>query len=62
MAAIKKSDCPTGEGIIEWQKVCDIARANGAKVFIIEREYDYKGDDIFGCVAEDLTYMRTIQE
>lgn len=60
--AIKKSDCPTGEGIIDWQNICDVAKENGAKVFIIEREYDYKGDDIFGCVAEDLTYVRTIRE
>ena len=62
MAAIKKSDCPTGEGIIDWQTVCDVAKENGAKVFIIEREYDYKGDDIFCCVAEDLAYVRTIRE
>ena len=27
-----------------------------------EREYDYKGNDIFGCVAEDLAYVRTIRE
>ena len=62
MAAVQKTNCPTGEGIIDWQKVCDTASANGAKAFIIEREYDYKGDDIFSCVAEDLAHMKTIQE
>lgn len=59
--AIKKTDCPTGEGIVDWQQVCDAAAAHGAKAFIVEREYDYKGDDIFGCVAEDLAYMKTIR-
>ena len=62
MAAVQKTNCPTGEGIIDWQKICDTASANGAKAFIIEREYDYKGDDIFSCVAEDLAHMKTIQE
>lgn len=61
MAAIKRTDCPTGEGIVDWQLVCDTASAHGAKAFIVEREYDYKGDDIFGCVAEDLAYMKTIR-
>lgn len=62
MDAVKKTDCPTGQGIIDWQRVYDVAKENGVQAYIIEREYDYKGNDIFGCVAEDLAHMRTIQE
>lgn len=62
IAAVQQTDCPTGEGIVDWQLVCDTARAHGAETFIVEREYDYRGDDIFGCVAEDLAYLKTITE
>lgn len=60
--AVQQTDCPTGEGIIDWTNICRIGRAIGVKAYIVEREYDYKGGDIFGCVAEDLAYMRKVQE
>lgn len=61
MKKVKQTDCPTGEGIVDWQLVCDTASKHGAQAYIVEREYDYKGNDIFGCVAEDLAYMKTIR-
>lgn len=61
MAAIQKTNCPTGEGIIDWQQIKTVADANGAKAYIVEREYDYKGQDIFGCITEDLAHLKTIQ-
>lgn len=62
MARVQRTNCPTGAGIIDWQNIYEVAKANGAQAYIVEREYDYKGDDIFGCVAEDLAHLKTIKE
>lgn len=50
---------PSGEGIVDWPAVRDAALAQGAKAFIIEREFDYKGD-IFACVTEDCAYLKSL--
>lgn len=53
-------DVPSGKGIVDWPKVKAVADAQGAVAYVVEREYDYKGDDMFGCVREDLEYFKTI--
>ena len=57
---MKTLDCPTGKGLTNWKVVRDIANKAGAGIYIIEREWDYKGDDIFGCVKEDIDSLREI--
>lgn len=60
MQATLRTNCPTCQGIIDWAKVERVAKANGAKAFIVEREYDYKGGDILGCVREDLEALKKL--
>ncbi|MBO6159475.1 MAG: TIM barrel protein [Firmicutes bacterium] len=60
MKAIAATDCPTGKGIIDWANIKAVADKAGATHYIIEREWDYKGDDIFGCVKEDLEAVKDI--
>ena len=54
-----KWNVAAGKGVIDWRKVCDTAKANGAEAFIIEREYDYAGD-IFKCIEEDCEYLKSL--
>ncbi|MCL1989118.1 MAG: sugar phosphate isomerase/epimerase [Firmicutes bacterium] len=54
-----KWNVPAGTGIINWNTVRDAAVAQGAEAFIIEREFDYAGD-IFKCVAEDCSFLKTL--
>lgn len=51
---------PTGTGLIDWPKVVEAALAQGAEGFVVEREFDYKGDDIMACVAADCEYVKTL--
>ncbi len=60
LARVKKSNCPTGQGIVDWKKIKAVGDEIGIKAYIVEREYDYKGGDIFGCVAEDLAALKEI--
>ena len=60
MLETKKMNVPSGTGIVDWKAVKAAADAQGAKAYIVEREWDYKGDDIFGCVKEDWEYLRTV--
>lgn len=53
-------DVPSGKGIVNWPKVKAVADAQGAEAYIVEREYDYKGSDMLGCVKEDLEYFKTL--
>jgi len=50
---------PTGTGLIDWSLIKKTADAQGAKAYIVEREWNYKGD-IFACVNEDLNYLKKI--
>ncbi len=59
---IAATDCPTGKGIIDWVNIKKLADQAGAGSYVIEREWDYKGDDIFGCVKEDVESLRKILE
>ena len=56
----QKMNVPTGTGMIDWSLIKKTADAQGAKAYIVEREWDYKGNDIFGCVKEDLDYLKKI--
>ncbi len=60
LAAVKRTNCPTGKGIIDWKKIKAVGDRIGIKAYIVEREYDYKGGDIYGCVAEDLAALKEI--
>ena len=59
MMETKKMNSPTGKGIVDWKAVKAAADAQGAKAYIVEREWDYL-DDIFQCVKEDYEYLRTV--
>ena len=54
-----KMNTPQGKGIVDWNAVKAAADAQGAKAYIVEREWDYL-DDIFQCVKEDYEFMRTL--
>ncbi len=45
-----------GKGMIDWKRVRDVADAQGAKAYIVEREHDYCGD-IFTCIREDAEFL-----
>ena len=51
-------DCPTGQGINDWNAIKAAADAQGCEYYIVEREYTYKGTRI-DCLREDLEYLRT---
>lgn len=57
MADRQRMNVPTGKGIFDWKKVKEVADAQGAKAYIVEREWDYL-DDIFACVKEDYEYLK----
>lgn len=59
MLETKKMNVPSGKGIVDWKAVKAAADAQGAKAYIVEREWDYLGD-IFACVKEDWEYLRTV--
>lgn len=54
-----KMNVPTGKGIIDWALVKQTADAQGAKAYVVEREWDYAGD-ILQCVKEDWEYLSRI--
>lgn len=53
-------DTPMGTGIIDWKNIHKIAEEIGVKGYIVEREHDYKGGDILGCVREDLEALADV--
>lgn len=59
MADRQHMNVPTGKGIFDWNKVKAVADAQGAKAYIVEREWDYL-NDIFACVKEDIEYLKKI--
>jgi len=55
----RKINCKLGDGIINMPNLKKVADEQGAKAYIVEREYGYTGD-IFTSLAEDLIYLRNI--
>lgn len=51
-----RMNVPTGKGLIDWAVIKQIADAQGAKAYIVEREWDYAGD-LFRCVEEDWAFL-----
>ena len=51
-----KWNVATGKGVIDWDIVTSVAKAQGAEYFIIERENDYLSD-IFRCLEEDCMFL-----
>lgn len=54
-----KMNVPMGKGLIDWKKVKATADKQGAKAYIVEREWDYL-NDIFACVKEDIEFLKTV--
>lgn len=54
-----RMNVPTGKGLIDWSEVKQVADAQGAQAYIVEREWDYAGD-IFQCVKEDWEHLSKI--
>ena len=50
-------DCPTGQGINDWNKIKAAADAQGCDAYIVEREYTYKGTRM-DCLKEDMAYLK----
>ncbi|MDR1117097.1 MAG: sugar phosphate isomerase/epimerase [Oscillospiraceae bacterium] len=59
MNETRKMNSPQGKGIVDWKGVKTAADAQGARAYIVEREWDYL-DDIFQCVKEDVEFMKTV--
>ena len=59
MAERMRMNVPTGTGLIDWSEIKAAADAQGARAYIVEREWDYAGD-IFKCVQEDWEYLSRI--
>lgn len=55
--ARRRINCRMGDGIIRIPELRDAADAQGAKAYIVEREYAYTGD-IFTSLEEDLIFLR----
>ena len=55
----RKMNSPMGKGLVDWKAVKAAADAQGAKAYIVEREYDYL-NDIFQCVKEDVDFLKTV--
>ena len=59
MAERMRMNVPTGTGLIDWAEIKAAADAQGAKAYIVEREWDY-ANDIFKCVQEDWEHLSKI--
>lgn len=55
----QKINCKLGEGIIQAPQLKKAADAQGARAYIVEREYAYTGD-MFTALAEDCQYMLSL--
>jgi len=55
----RKINCKLGDGIVDVPNLKRVADGQGARAYIVEREYGYTGD-IFSSLAEDLVYLRKI--
>jgi sugar phosphate isomerase/epimerase len=49
--------CVLGQGILPMKEIIDLAKANGANLFIIEQEA-YQGKDPVSCMQENFTAMK----
>ncbi len=59
LAERMRMNVPTGTGLIDWAAVKKAADAQGAKAYIVEREWDYQ-NDIFQCVKEDWEFLSKV--
>lgn len=55
----QRMNVPTGKGLIDWSAIKKTADAQGAKAYVVEREWDYAGD-IIQCVKEDWEFLSKI--
>lgn len=55
----QKINCKLGDGIINMPEIKKAADAQGAKAYIVEREYAYTGDP-FTTILEDHEYLRKL--
>lgn len=55
----RKINCRLGDGIINMPDIKQAADAQGAKAYIVEREYAYTGDP-YTTILEDLEYLKKL--
>lgn len=55
----RRMNYPQGTGVVNWKAIKSEADAQGAKAYVVEREWDYL-DDIFACVKADYEFMKTV--
>lgn len=59
LSEFRKINCKLGDGIINMPEFVKVADAQGAKAYVVEREYEYTGN-IFTSIAEDLQYLKAL--
>lgn len=59
MRAERTWNTALGTGLIDWKRVKEVADAQGAQAYIVEREHDYCGD-IFKCIKEDADFLLSL--
>ena len=59
MRAERTWNTALGQGMIDWKRVKEVADAQGARAYIVEREHDYCGD-IFTCIKEDADFLHAL--
>jgi len=51
-------NCPTGQGLLNWNEVKQLCNRIGIDLFVVEREASYGGNSRLACLREDLAYLR----
>lgn len=50
-------NCPTGQGLLDWNEVKQLCNKTGIDLFVVEREASYNGHSRLYCLAEDVKYL-----
>lgn len=50
-------NCPTGQGLLDWNEVKQLCNKTGIDLFVVEREASYGGKKRLECLAEDVKYL-----
>ncbi len=50
-------NCPTGQGLLDWNEVKQLCNKTGIDLFVVEREASYDGHSRLYCLAEDVKFL-----
>ncbi len=51
-------NCPTGQGLLDWNEIKQLCNKVGIDLFVVEREASYGGKKRLECLAEDVKFLR----